>query len=340
MVSLDPLIAAGLINTLLLGATASFAALRDRRWVWLAALWFLLFAVLAAILVQHRYDGRVEMIAAAVEQIAWASGPLLLNFVRAAVGFRVTLRSAVPHFIVPAAILILGTPLILALSLEPLSPVLLVAFQFIYTAASIAVFVRRPERLDRSLLGFWMPLAALAIVSGIHVAQLIRFSPLGSIYADAVPVLASAVVLVALLLVTALAHLAPPARAKYRRSSMSADEAQALFREARARLQQHRLFTRPDLALGDLAAELGVGVHRLSQALSEGGGTSFNELLTSLRLEEAKRLLVDPRNASVALEPIGMEAGFRSRSAFYASFRKHVGPTPAEYRARGESFMS
>jgi AraC-like DNA-binding protein len=65
------------------------------------------------------------------------------------------------------------------------------------------------------------------------------------------------------------------------------------------------------------------------------GNTSFNELVGRLRVEEAQRLLLDPSNAGVAVEPLGMEAGFRSRSAFYAAFRGQTGLSPAEFRKQG-----
>ena len=96
------------------------------------------------------------------------------------------------------------------------------------------------------------------------------------------------------------------------------------------------------MSLSELARRADVPVRHLSQAISEAGGTSFNALITGRRLQAAKTLLEDPLNGAVAVEALGLEAGFRSRSAFYAAFRKTTGLTPVQYRDRaaGENVSS
>jgi AraC-like DNA-binding protein len=331
---LDPIIYAGLGNALLLALATGWNARRDRRWSWLCALFALMLLTLTAIVVTHRTEGEVERAAVAVEQIGWFVGPVLFHYVRASLGHVLTLRRAIPHFAIPAAIVLIGTPLILQ-GIEPPPAALHVLFHVCYTIASVVQFLRRPERNDRSLAGFWAPLAVLSAMVAIHAAQLLRFSPWGTALADAVPligaVFAFALVFGALLLTQAPRTGDGP---RYAKSALDDQRARRIFEQARIAISGG-LYRRFDLSLVDVAEEIGVPVHHLSQSISVAGNTSFNELVGRLRVEEAQRLLLDPSNAGVAVEPLGMEAGFRSRSAFYAAFRGQTGSSLADFRKKG-----
>jgi AraC-like DNA-binding protein len=67
----------------------------------------------------------------------------------------------------------------------------------------------------------------------------------------------------------------------------------------------------------------------LYQAVKETMGKTINEYITSLRLEEAKRML-DSGNETI--EVIAEMCGYNSRSAFHHQFRERYNISPAEYR--------
>jgi len=329
---LEPLVSAGLVNALLLAAAAAAAARRDRRWAWLAGFLVVSAITLISIVLQHRTDGAAQSFAVAAEQISWTSGPLLYCFVCRASGYSVRGRFVFRHLALPALVVVMGTPLIIFGRFEPLPTSLLVLFQMAYTLACGWTLLTRPQSAGRDALTYWAPLGAVATMTGIHVAQTLRWTHWGRINADTVPLVASLAILLALLGLLLLPRPIAQSAARYSRSGLKPDEARALYAAAMAELLRDKVFARDDLSLADVADALGVKAHRLSQAISAGGETSFSEMLLELRVDEARRLLADPRNAKVALEPIGMEAGFRSRSGFYAAFKGRTGMTPGEYR--------
>ena len=61
--------------------------------------------------------------------------------------------------------------------------------------------------------------------------------------------------------------------------------------------------------------------------------TNFNNYINSFRVEYAKELLVTNKFSNLSIEGIGIEAGFHSKSTFYAAFKKIENTTPAQYRA-------
>ena len=94
-------------------------------------------------------------------------------------------------------------------------------------------------------------------------------------------------------------------------------------------MNEERRFTDPLLKLKDLASELKVSPHILSQYLNENCGKRFTEYINEYRVEAACRLLRTEHNLS--LEGVGREVGFRSKSSFYNAFKKHHGTTPLQY---------
>ena len=50
------------------------------------------------------------------------------------------------------------------------------------------------------------------------------------------------------------------------------------------------------------------------------------------RVEEAKRLLTDPKFENYSVLSVGFEAGFNSKTTFNTVFKKLTGLTPREYK--------
>ncbi|MEM7655874.1 MAG: helix-turn-helix domain-containing protein [Bacteroidota bacterium] len=83
----------------------------------------------------------------------------------------------------------------------------------------------------------------------------------------------------------------------------------------------------------DLAAEeLGISAGYLSQLLNAELGKSFPQYVADFRVQAVKKMLEEESFDAYSLVAIGQEAGFSSKSAFYATFKQVVGQTPAQYK--------
>ena len=68
-----------------------------------------------------------------------------------------------------------------------------------------------------------------------------------------------------------------------------------------------------------------------SRLIKRVTGQSFTQLLTSLRMENAKQLL---RDTTITVAEVGATVGYESGEHFIRTFRKNVGCTPSEYRRK------
>jgi AraC-like DNA-binding protein len=62
----------------------------------------------------------------------------------------------------------------------------------------------------------------------------------------------------------------------------------------------------------------------------------FQEFLNSYRIKAAESMLLDPAAGDRSILEIAYEAGFNSKSAFNAAFRRHRGMTPSDFRKSAE----
>lgn len=104
-------------------------------------------------------------------------------------------------------------------------------------------------------------------------------------------------------------------------------------------MEEEHLYRNPDLGRQMVAEHLGISEGYVSQVMQENVGEGFVEFVNGHRIMAAKRMLSDPDFAPYSLEAIGREAGFKSRSSFYDSFKKATGQTPGTYRKRGENVL-
>lgn len=124
---------------------------------------------------------------------------------------------------------------------------------------------------------------------------------------------------------------------KYARSALSPELASALMAELTAVMTEQKPYLNPDLSLAALANQLSVSTNYLSQTINQLAGQNFFDYINRHRVEHA---LPELLASSRGIVDIAMAAGFNSKSAFYAAFRKHQGMTPGDYRKRHRSDKS
>jgi AraC-like DNA-binding protein len=119
---------------------------------------------------------------------------------------------------------------------------------------------------------------------------------------------------------------------KYKSSSLSQDDQSFILEKLKSFMQSEKPFLRTNFSLPDLASQLNVSTHQLSQVINDGMGKSFFEMTAEYRVEEAKKLLKEKSNIKV--EEIAEQVGYNSKSSFNTTFKKLTGKTPSEWRAQ------
>lgn len=79
-----------------------------------------------------------------------------------------------------------------------------------------------------------------------------------------------------------------------------------------------------------MAKRLGISYSYMCRILSDNLGTGYCSLLNSVRIENAKKLLL---SIDKNITEIGFDCGFGDSSYFIKMFKKTVGVTPKQYRA-------
>ena len=87
----------------------------------------------------------------------------------------------------------------------------------------------------------------------------------------------------------------------------------------------------PELTLTEVAKRLRITPGLLSKVINSGCGQNFNDFVNAYRVQEAQRLLADPRFAHYSLVGMALESGFNSRSTFNRVFKKMLGQAPSEF---------
>ncbi|MBL9114058.1 MAG: helix-turn-helix transcriptional regulator [Verrucomicrobiaceae bacterium] len=99
-------------------------------------------------------------------------------------------------------------------------------------------------------------------------------------------------------------------------------------RLARAYMQEH---LHEPISLDDVAHAVGVSSFHFCKVFKRATGMTFTDYLGRMRVERARRMLLKPSNR---ITEVAYEAGFQSLSHFNRSFRRVVGESPTEFRAR------
>ncbi|MFM8743137.1 MAG: helix-turn-helix domain-containing protein, partial [Cytophagales bacterium] len=81
-------------------------------------------------------------------------------------------------------------------------------------------------------------------------------------------------------------------------------------------LENDKPYLDPELNLEELAKKVNLSAGYLSQIINKKEGSNFYDLINKYRVEEAKKIIADPKFNHYSLLAIGQEAGFNSKTTF------------------------
>ncbi|WP_167615338.1 helix-turn-helix domain-containing protein [Maribellus sediminis] len=98
-------------------------------------------------------------------------------------------------------------------------------------------------------------------------------------------------------------------------------------------METGQYYLNQDLSIHDFAKEIHVSARTISTCINKNFGYNFNEWVNNYRVEKALEILNDKNNDHLSIEGIGLDSGFKSRSAMYIAFKKKTGKTPGNFRS-------
>jgi AraC-like DNA-binding protein len=124
---------------------------------------------------------------------------------------------------------------------------------------------------------------------------------------------------------------------RYAGSQLSTTDRDAFLARLTACMEHEQPYRNGELKLDELAAQVAMTPHELSQLINESAGANFADYLNRHRVEALKSALHDPLQASASILDLALAAGFNSKSAMNRAFKKHTGLTPGEFRSQSET---
>jgi AraC-like DNA-binding protein len=122
-------------------------------------------------------------------------------------------------------------------------------------------------------------------------------------------------------------------KVKYASSRLTEAEANQFVGKLNNFMVLEKPFLNPNLTLQQLASELKISTHYLSQIINEKFNLNFFDYINQFRVEEFKVKIRDPKFENYSFLGIAFDCGFNSKSAFNRIFKKATNLTPSQYKA-------
>jgi len=119
---------------------------------------------------------------------------------------------------------------------------------------------------------------------------------------------------------------------KYQNSGLTDRQAAIYQQQLLHYMETHQPYLASKLTLVQLATQLDMSTHHLSQIMNEQLGKNFFEFINHYRVETIKEKLQNPKFTHYTLLGIALESGFNSKTSFNTVFKKITGMTPSQYQ--------
>ena len=129
-----------------------------------------------------------------------------------------------------------------------------------------------------------------------------------------------------------IAKEATKIQTKYSGSRLSDSEAKQYAGKLTDYMKSAKPYLNPDLSLPQLATELSISTHYLSQVINEQFNLNFFDFVNRYRVEAFKEKITDHEFRNFSLLGIAFECGFNSKSAFNRIFKQTSGTTPSQFK--------
>ena len=115
------------------------------------------------------------------------------------------------------------------------------------------------------------------------------------------------------------------------KASFSKEVEDPNFNKLLAFMAESRPFLNSDLTLQQLAIEMELPSHQLSQLINRFTGTNFFNFVNQYRVEAFKQKIREKAHLKMTLLAVSEECGFNSKASFNRVFKKMTGQTPRQF---------
>jgi AraC-like DNA-binding protein len=118
---------------------------------------------------------------------------------------------------------------------------------------------------------------------------------------------------------------------RYEKSGLSKDEALVIRASLAQLLNEEKPYLEGSLSLNQMADQLKISRHQLSQVINEHLGLSFFDLINKHRVDEFIRRVEQGDTEKFTLLGIAFDCGFNSKASFNRIFKIKKGMTPSAF---------
>jgi ligand-binding sensor domain-containing protein/AraC-like DNA-binding protein len=129
--------------------------------------------------------------------------------------------------------------------------------------------------------------------------------------------------------------LARNGKVKYNNSHLNQAYVKECIKKLDYSMEIEKIYRDENISLQSLSKKISITPHQLSRILNERLNKNFPDFINTYRVEEAKKILADPKQADRRILTIAFEVGFNTKVAF----NKHTKMTPSQFRKKAIKSM-